>query len=51
METRADLEQRSIAAQCRKEWRVTGSGFEEVGGLFFQNILSDFVQDLREGYR
>jgi hypothetical protein len=24
METRADLQQRSIAAQCRKEWRVTG---------------------------
>jgi hypothetical protein len=21
------------------------------GGLFFQNILRDFVQDLREGYR
>jgi len=25
MEPRADLEQRSNAAQCRKEWRVTGS--------------------------
>ena len=28
MKTRADLQQRSIAGQCRKEWRVTGGGIK-----------------------